>query len=251
MSENTTTYTIGKDGSVTVATFSGQTVKAVGDWELDVLAIPFGSAEKRDADKQWFDANTDIMEEAFSTPLIVYQHGVKQGAKGLQGKPLVIGKAVPGSLVKRADGWHVRVILNKSLKESKDIMDGARKGDVAVSSGSISHLARLDIGGKLIQYEKNRPGRIAVWGLAEISIWEKGNGNFAPASQFAVALPVMKAMYRDAGIPFPDVALTTDGVLPEADEADEADEAVKRARSRSELQKAKINLAKANKLLGD
>jgi hypothetical protein len=61
------------------------------------------------------------------------------------------------------------------------------------------------VGGKLIPYEKDRPGRIAVWGLAEISLWEKGNGNYQPANQFAVALPVMKAMYRDAGVPFPDV----------------------------------------------
>ena len=178
------------------------TAKAVGDWELDVLAIPFGS---RDSDGQWFDDRTDIMHEAFTTPLVVYQHGVKQGAQALDEKPVVLGKAIPGSLEKRVDGWHIRVLLDKAVNYAKGIMEAAKQGLVAVSSGSISHLARLDIGGKLIQYEKNRPGRIAVWALGEISLWEKGNGNLSPANQFAVALPVMKAMYRDAGILFPEI----------------------------------------------
>lgn len=178
------------------------TAKTVGDWELDVLAIPFGS---RDSDGQWFDDRTDIMHEAFTTPLVVYQHGVKQGAQALDEKPVVLGKAVPGSLEKRVDGWHIRVLLDKAVNYAKGIMEAAKQGLVAVSSGSISHLARLDIGGKLIQYEKNRPGRIAVWALGEISLWEKGNGNLSPANQFAVALPVMKAMYRDAGILFPEI----------------------------------------------
>lgn len=177
-------------------------VKAVGDWELDVLPIPFGG---RDMDGQWFDDRTDIMSEQFQTPLVVYQHGIKQGAKELDEKPVIVGRAVPGSLVKKMDGWHIRIILDKAVKVAQDIMEAAKRNMVAVSSGSILHLARLDIGGRLIQYEKKRPGRIAVWALGEISLWEKGNGNVEPASQFAMALPAMKAMYREAGIPFPEL----------------------------------------------
>ena len=226
---NGTTYTIHPA--------SKMAVKAVGDWELDVLAIPFGSV---DSDGQWFDASTDIMHEAFTTPLIVYQHGVAQGARSIQDRPQVIGKAKPGSLEKRGDGWHVRVILDKSIKAAKDIMDAAWKGLVAVSSGSIAHLARLDIGGKMIPYEKNRKGRIAVWGLAEVSLWEKGNGNAQPANQFAVAMPVMKAIYRDAGVPFPDLTNHnfTDGSLSEAEKA------TKDARKAEVIQKAKAYLEK-------
>jgi len=119
-------------------------IKAVGDWELDVRVLPF----TKDSDGQWFDENTDIMPEAFSTPLVIYQHGVKQGAKSLDNKPIIVGSSVHGSLEKRADGWYVRVILNKALKQAKDIMDAAWKGLVAVSSDSIAHLARLDVGGK-------------------------------------------------------------------------------------------------------
>ena len=192
-------------------------VKAVGDWELDVLAIPFGT---KDSDGQWFDENTDIMHEAFSTPLAVYQHGVKQGAKALQDKLIVVGKTQAGTLEKKSDGWHIRLILDKAIDVAKGMMDAAKRGMLAVSSGSISHLARLDVDGKRIMYEKDRPGRIAVWPFAEISLWEKGNGNLSPANHSAVALPAMKAIYRDAGLQFPEIKVEdTDGVLPEAEQA--------------------------------
>lgn len=197
--------------------FQGLAVKAIGDWELDVLAIPFGT---KDSDGQWFDENTDIMHEAFSTPLAVYQHGVKQGAKALQDKLIIVGKTQAGTLEKKSDGWHIRLILDKAVEFTKGIMDAAKRGMLAVSSGSISHLARLDVGGKQIMYEKDRPGRISVWPFAEISLWEKGNGNLSPANHSAIALPAMKAIYRDAGLQFPDVTVEgTDGVLPDAEQA--------------------------------
>ena len=203
-------------------------VKAVGDWELEVKVLPFTT----DSDGQWFDENTDIMQDAFSTPLVIYQHGIKQGAKQIDNKPVIVGKSVQGTLQKRNDGWYIKVILDKALKQAKDIMEAAWKGLVAVSSDSIAHLARLDIGGKLIPYEKNKPGRIAVWPLAGFSLWEKGNGNFSPANHSAFALPAMKAIYREAGLPFPDI---TDDVLPEAKQ-----KAVKRARQVIEQSKKVI-----------
>lgn len=213
-------------------------VKAVGDWELDINAVPFDS---KDADKQWFDEQTDVMPDTFQTPLVVYQHGIKQGAKGYQEKPIKLGNVIPGSLKKLADGWHIRVVLDKTIKQAKDIWEAAKRGLVAVSSGSISHLARLDVNGKNIMYEKKRPGRISVWALAEVSLWEMGNGNVSPANTNAYAIPIgaMKAIYRDAGVPFPDVP-QNDGVLSEADNA------MKRARN-VELEKAKSFLQRTDK----
>ena len=214
-------------------------VKAIGDWELDILAVPFNS---RDADKQWFDEGTDVMPDTFQTPLVVYQHGIKQGAKEYQEKPIKLGSTVPGSLEKKPDGWHIRVLLDKAVKQARDIWEAAKRGLVAVSSGSISHLARLDVGGKHIPYEKTRPGRISVWALAEVSLWELGNGNVKPANPTAYALPLgaMKAIYRDAGIPFPEIS-KNDGGLPEAVNA------AKRARD-VELQKAKQILKRTERL---
>lgn len=215
-------------------------VKAVGDWELDVLAVPFHT---KDADQQWFDESTDVMPDTFQTPLVVYQHGIKQGAEGFQDKPIKLGNVIAGSLKKMADGWHIRVVLDKAIKQAQDIWEAAKRGAVAVSSGSISHLARLNVGGKNIMYEKNRPGRISVWALAEVSLWELGNGNVKPANSMAYALPLgaMKAIYRDAGIPFPEVSKITDGVLPEAQSA------AKRARNLEIIEKSKKLLSKMDK----
>lgn len=201
-------------------------VKAVGDWELDVLAIPFGGT---DSDGQYFDADTDIMADSFSTPLGFYQHGIKQGAKEIDERPIIVAKPVAGSLEKKFDGWHIRYILDKTVKVAKDIMEAARKGLVAVSSDSIAHLARLDIGGKLIQYEKDRPGRIAVWPLAGVSMWEMGNGNFKPASRSTYALPAMKAIYRDAGIQFPEVETDTTGDAQAKQKAQRRAEVIKQS----------------------
>lgn len=211
-------------------------VKAVGEWELDVLAIPFGS---RDSDGQWFDDRTDIMPDAFNTPLVIYQHGIKQGGKEQDEKPVIVGRSVPGTLTKQIDGWHIRVVLDSALKQAKSIMEAAYNRMVAVSSDSISHLARLDIGGKLIQYEKNRPGRIAVWPFAGFSMWEKGNGNFEPASQATYALPAMKAMYKSAGLTFP--KLDTGGVV-------NAEEVKRRARIEKVKQESIKNLNRLEKI---
>lgn len=213
-------------------------VKAVGDWELDVNVLPF----VKDSDGQWFDPMTEIMADKFSSPLIVYQHGVEQGAQKLQGKPVLLGDPVPGSLTKQADGWHIRVILDKTIALAKNIIDAAAKGLVAVSSGSISHLARLDIGGKMHMYDKSKPGRIAVWPIAEISLWEIGNGNMQPANKYAYALPAMKAIYREAGIAFPDVANNTDGVLPTGES-----ESARRARIGAILKQSNLIMAKSQR----
>ena len=200
-------------------------VKATGEWELDVLAIPFGS---RDSDGQWFDDRTEIMEESFKTPLVLYQHGVKQGGREAEDKPQVVGSVVPDSLARQVDGWHVRVLLDKTLESARRIMNAVKERAIAVSSDSIAHLARLDIGGKLIQYEKNRAGRIAVWPFAGVSLWEKGDGNMEPANQYAIAMPAMKAIYREAGQPFPDIDTTDDDKAAEVKHRTEVIEQSKR-----------------------
>lgn len=197
--------------SITYIAINRLAVKAVGDWELEVRAVPFG----RDSDGQTFDASTDYMLDHFPSPAIIYHHGVEPGAKNLEQKPVIIGKTV--GVEKRSDGIYLRVILDKTIEYARRVWEAAKKGLAVASSDSISHLARLDVGGKRIMYEKNRAGRIAVWPLAGVSLWDKVEGNFMPASRQAIALPAMKAIYRQAGVRFP--ALDTHGVLSEAQSA--------------------------------
>ena len=198
----------------TAAKFMSAPVKAVGDWELDVLALPF---DKLDSDQQFFDARTDTMPDTFSNPAIIYHHGVMPGKGAIEQRPVIIGKAT--AITKQSDGWHVRVLLDKTIEYARRVWEAAKKGLAVASSDSISHLARLESGGKTMMYEKDRPGRIAVWPLAGLSLWDMVEGNFRPASRYAIALPAMKAIYRDAGIPFPVVTGNTDGVS-QADDTD-------------------------------
>jgi hypothetical protein len=216
-------------------------IKAVGDWELDICAIPFNT---KDSDRQWFDENTDIMAEQFPTPVVIYQHSIKQGAKGFEDKPVVIGDTVPGSLKKESDGWHLRVILNKTLEKAKNVMEAAKKKLVAVSSGSIDHLARLEVAGKMIPYDKGIPGRIAVWPFGEISLWDMGGGNLSPANHTAYALPAMKAIYNLAGLTFPTISPESPGHAGDAGEASQRAgmKAEAQARSRQFLRQRALEI---------
>lgn len=190
----------------------GGAIKAVGDWELEVLAVPFN---RPDSDGQTFDASTDFMLETFSAPAILYHHGVNPGKKTLQGSLAVIGKAVKTEV--KSDGVYVRVLLDKTVEFARRVWEAAKRGLAVASSDSIAHLARLEVNGKRTMYEKNKAGRVAVWPLAGLSLWDKVEGNFTPASQYAIALPAMKAIYREAGLDFPEIK--SDDVLPEAKNA--------------------------------
>jgi len=215
------------------AKYQTATIKAVGDWELDVLAVPFG---KKDSDGQTFDAQTDYMLDTFSQPAIIYHHGVMPGKGAIEKKPVIIGKAT--GIEKQADGLHIRVLLDKTLEYARRVWEAAKSGLAVASSDSISHLARLEVAGKLQMYEKDKPGRIAVWPLAGLSLWDKVDGNFLPASRYAIALPAMKAIYRDGGLPFPELEPDTHGDLPEAETV-----AAKRAKVKQIQKQARIYLS--------
>jgi len=173
-------------------------VKAVGDWEIEVRAVPFGT----DADKQSFDNQTDFMLENFPTPAIVYHHGVKTDRKGYESTPVIIGKTI--SVEKRGDGIWLRVILDKLNEYASKVWEAAKAGLAVASSDSIAHLARLEVGGKRIPYQK-QPGRIAVWPLAAVSLWDAGNSQLRPASPLALAMPALKTIYEQAGLSLPDI----------------------------------------------
>lgn len=168
-------------------------IKAVGDWELEVRAIPF---DDKDADGQWFDANTDIMPGQFASPVITYYHGIKQET------PAIIGKTA--RIEKRADGWWARVVLDKAQALAQKVWEAAKNGTAYASSGSIRHLARLQQNGQMTAYDKSIPGRIAVWPFAELAIFDTPAGQ-RPASWRAVAYPALKSVYEQAGIDWPDI----------------------------------------------
>lgn len=187
-------------------------LKAVGDWELEVLAVPFGGPNNgKDSVGEYFSERTNIHLENFSNPLVTYYHGYDSKGKP-QGDPVSPGKVKPDSWEKRKDGWWVRVVLDKASEYAKQIWEGAKQGLARASSGSINHLVR-----------KAKDGEILNWGIAELAVFDTLEGK-EPSNNFAVALPVMKSRYDLAGITMPD--------LPDNDGSpDDAKGAKQRAKS--------------------
>jgi hypothetical protein len=161
-------------------------VKSGNDWVLDVLGVPFGSPSQRDSDHQWFDASTKFYLDKFPSPPAVYYHGFEDVGKP-SGEPVFLGSTL--SSRQSPEGLWFRVQLDKSVPHAKTVWEAALQGNARASSGSIAHLSRV-----------TKSGHIAVWPVAELSLFET-SGRKRPANPYAVVLPAAKSLYATAGIP--------------------------------------------------
>ena len=164
-------------------------VKAAGDWELDVLYLPYGGPNAgKDSHGEYFTARTNEHADKFPNPLILYYHGHDADGKP-QGEPVIIGKA----LKRWADtaGRWVRVQLDRASDYARRMWEAAQKGVARASSGSIAHLVRSE-----------KDGHITNWPVVEISLIDAA-GKRQPANQYAVALPAAKSHLQLAGQSLP------------------------------------------------
>lgn len=173
-------------------------IKALDNWEIDVLAVPYG----RDGHKQSFTENTNLHLDKFPTPVVHYYHGFTPDGKP-QGDPVIVGNVK--SHERRSDGVWYRIVLDKTKGLAKRIWEGAKKGITRASTGTVAHLMR-----PLPTRGKPTPGEITNWPVAEIALWDLGEDRSPPANNFAVALPVMKAAYKAAGIDLPEIEPATE-----------------------------------------
>lgn len=173
--------------------FVAPKIKTAGDMELDVLAIPFGGPEYgKDLQGEFFTPDTDLSLDQFPTPLVVYYHGFDENKQPMK-TPEVIGDVI--SQETKADGHWVKILLNKANEYAKRVWEAAQKGMAKASSGTIAHLARSEWGGE-----------ITFWPFAEITLLDESvEESRIPANAYAVAIPVMKALYAKAGINLPDI----------------------------------------------
>jgi hypothetical protein len=164
------------------------TVKAGADeWTLDVLGVPFGGPfDGRDRDKQYFDDKTEILSAHYKTIPAVYGHGLTPDGKRAA-NPEIVGTASYSHKDERGH-WY-KVVLNQASKLAARLWDAAKKGAARASSGSIAHMVRIDAN-----------GHIAQWPVAEMTLVDVGSSSLIPANPYAVALPVMKALYDAAGL---------------------------------------------------
>jgi len=194
---------------------STATIKAITDteeWQLDILGIPFGDAQNLDADGEYFDARTKFHEDKFGLPPLVYYHGADEKGKPA-GEPVYLGRTVR-RWVTEAGVWF-RGVLDKGAAEAARVWEAAKQNLARASSGSLAHLVRTDTG-----------GHIREWPVGELSVFDIGDGR-QPANRYAVALPVMKAVYQQAGIDLPD--------MPEPEAEPEAQKAATAAKARVSL----------------
>ena len=171
-----------------------------GDWEIEILGVPFGSPSDRDSDGEFFTAQTKLHLDKFPTPPLVFFHGYNE-QKQPDAQPIYVGKTTGYEI--RKDGVWFRGVLDKAVAQAKAVWEAAQQGMARASSGSIAHLVR-----------KAADGRLLEWPLAELSVFDTFNGK-NPANRRAVVSPVMKAVYEQAGLVLPvDIGESseTDGV---------------------------------------
>jgi len=166
-------------------------IKAVGDWELDVLAVPYGGPDKgRDKQGEYFNKDTNLYLDKFDKPIVSYYHGFDpQGYP--QGEPEEIGEVL--SMEKKSDGVWARVLLNKASEYARRVWEAAKEGLARASSGTIEHIRRVA-----------NDGLITHWPFVELALMDT-EGSRQPANAYAVALPVMKAAYKQAGRKWPEI----------------------------------------------
>ena len=178
-------------------TYTPGAVKAVGDWELEVLGVPFGGPlDGKDTDGQYFSENTNTYKEYFKTIPVYYYHSINPDGRSMQDEPALIGTAKYVRTDKK--GHWFRVQLNKTVEFAKRIWESAKRGLARASSGSLSHIVRVA-----------KDGEITHWPVAELSLID-AEGKRQPANAWAVATPVMKANYEKAELEFP--------VIPSSDD---------------------------------
>ncbi len=167
------------------------TIKAVGDWELEVLAIPYGGPNKgRDAQGEYFSEETNLYLDKFDNPIVSYYHGFDPDGYP-QGEPEEIGEVL--SRESKSDGLWVRVLLDKASQYAQRVWEAAKEGLARASSGTIEHIRRVA-----------RDGLITHWPLVELALFDT-EGSRQPANDYAVAIPVMKAAYKQAGRDWPEI----------------------------------------------
>jgi len=198
-----------------------------GEWRLKVLGNPWsGQNGGKDSDLEFFDTATKFHEDKFGLPVAVHYHGYDDSGNP-SGTPEYIGMSVK-RWVDSQGVWY-EVILDQALDRNKELWNAALKGLLRASSGSVAHLVRKVKDSKLVnglgqlikrltpgQYQD---GHILEWPNVELSIFSIENGK-RPANSYAVALPMTKAVYEQAGLSLP---VDIEGESSETDDVEVSD----------------------------
>lgn len=160
--------------------FEQSAVKAAGEWELDVLGLPFGS----DRQGQVFDRSTDIgLSEGDEVPALYYHGFAERAAKSVKRLGTAIYQGV-------TDAGHMfRVKLDAAHEKARDVYEAAKAGTARASSDSSAHLVRPHgIVGK--------PGKVSAWPIFALSLMDAETAD-AAINPRAVAMAAAKALVEE------------------------------------------------------
>jgi HK97 family phage major capsid protein len=162
-------------------------VKKGADRELEVLAAPYGGhIDGKDADGEYFSEKTDFYADVGDKRPAMYLHGkTPRGTTAL--KPSSIGK---GEVSRRdTEGLWMDVKLGDGELADR-VWQAAQIGKARASSGAVNYLVRT-----------SKDGEILSWPLAEISLFDGGQGR-RPANELVQVS--LKSMFDNAGIELPE-----------------------------------------------
>jgi HK97 family phage major capsid protein len=164
-------------------------LKSSGEMVLRILGAPFGGPfNGKDHDGDYFDAKTNIHQDIYTEIPLIYSHGFDPKTGEQSEVPVFLGKAKYSHVDE--DGHWYEAVLDKTSEVATRLWHSALKGLVKASSGAINYLVR-----------RAKDGRLIEWGLAELSIIDTSEG-MNPANPYAVAVPMLKAHFKEAGIEF-------------------------------------------------
>jgi len=156
-------------------------IKSDSAWELDVLGVPYGGHDNgRDSDAQYFDETTQLHADKYGLPTATVYHSLNDDGDGLTESVEYVGKAT--GYKDKPDGRWYRVALDKLSPSAAKLWEAAKAGVLSVSSGTASHLSRIN----------EATGHIKEWPVFEIAMIHGGEGK-EPANKYAIAVPLLKA----------------------------------------------------------
>lgn len=188
-----------------LATYDNLPVRVKGHRELEVLGAPYGGhMDGKDADGEYFSANTDFMLDIGERRPALYLHGrTPRGTTSLQ--PPVIGKATASR--RDDDGLWFDVSLGEGQLADR-VWEAAQVGKARASSGAVNYLVR-----------RSKDGELLTWPLAELSVFDTGQGR-SPANELAQVS--LKCAFDNAGIEMPESFVKSGELETELEQEEES-----------------------------
>lgn len=163
-----------------------------------VLAHPFGNIRTRDNHKQWFDAQTDFHDGLITQRPASYYHNWNPDTGEPIGKPTAIGivkehqykNPETGAVDGRWDKVEFFDNVDEGIK--KRLLGAIDKGTLRASPSVVPDFHKVE-----------SSGHIKDWLPASIAVFD-AEGYRQPVNKFAIGIPVMKALWAEANLEFPE-----------------------------------------------